>query len=193
MIYTLIYLPRPNQRCHQCWRTFPLSNINIWQQQEDPLHTAVFQTHSPPSSCWIFHSQSRDRVSRAVHTICLLSSVWGARWTKWNTRSAVSVPNSAEATGWNTRDVLFFSQHLMCNSVTLLWTPWRAAGGQFVLKTQMLSVHLSFRLRLLFSSAANNTRKRLVQSIGKKTTTWKRFFYLTLFYCLFCDDFLSSL
>lgn len=78
------------------------------------------QSHSPQSSCWIFHPQSRDSVSRAVHTICLLSSVWGALWTKRNTRSAVWVSNSIEATGWNRRDVFVFqppSHVRLCDAV----------------------------------------------------------------------------
>lgn len=126
-------------------------------------------------------------MSRAVHTICLLSSVWGAHWTKWNTRSAVSVSNSTEATGWNTRDVLFFRQELMCNSVTLLWSLWRAAGGQFVLETQKLGVRLRFRLRLLFSSAAaNNKRKGWFCALKiKKKKQPENDFYIS-FYFIVC-------
>ncbi|KAA8590306.1 hypothetical protein FQN60_014240 [Etheostoma spectabile] len=35
------------------------------------------------------------------------------------------------------------SRHLMCDSATLRWRSQRAAEGQFVLETKMLSFHLS--------------------------------------------------
>lgn len=73
------------------------------------------------STCWIFHPQSRDTVSRAVHTICPLSAVWGDRQTKPNTGPAVFF--SGETGYWGDRlkrEIFCFSASVSCTCLLML-------------------------------------------------------------------------
>lgn len=96
----------------------------------------------PPSSCWIFNPQSRDRVSRAVHTICLLSLVCEVR-SKITGQLRLS-QTASRGNRLKQERRLVFQPASHVRAVMLPWSSWRAAEGQFVLKTKMLNFHLRF-------------------------------------------------